>query len=149
MSKSEFDQLEDVVADMFGLQPRCDTYEELLTQLQSLVEAQSHQNRRALNERDALAAQVTRLQEASNVELAAARRVRLKRIEELEGRSIAAIHIAFRYGQISGDHHRLWVIDQMLRALLGEADYQRFTDRYEEPDADGETYGRWETGIAP
>ena len=30
-----------------------------------------------------------------------------------------AIDFAVRYGQIDGDHHKLWVIDQMLRALTG------------------------------
>lgn len=30
-----------------------------------------------------------------------------------------ALVYAFRYGQIDGAHHRVWVIDQMVRALLG------------------------------
>ena len=28
-----------------------------------------------------------------------------------------ALEIAVRYGQIDGDHHKAWVIDQMVRAL--------------------------------
>ena len=31
-----------------------------------------------------------------------------------------AIAIAIRYGSIDGDHHRAWVIDQMVRALAGD-----------------------------
>lgn len=34
-----------------------------------------------------------------------------------------AISIAIEYGGIDGDHHKAWVIDQMVRALAG--------DRYE------------------
>lgn len=54
-----------------------------------------------------------------------------------------AINIAYEYGQIDGDHHKMWVIDQMLRALLDEK-YQDFIKDYEE---DG-VY-TWDTGIAP
>lgn len=35
----------------------------------------------------------------------------------------AAIDMAVRYGQIDGDHHKAWVIDQMVQILAG--------DRYE------------------
>jgi hypothetical protein len=30
-----------------------------------------------------------------------------------------AIDLALSYGQIDGDHHKAWVIDQMVRALTG------------------------------
>lgn len=30
-----------------------------------------------------------------------------------------AISLAVRYGGIDGDHHKAWVIDQMVRALTG------------------------------
>lgn len=30
-----------------------------------------------------------------------------------------ALEIAVRYGGIDGDHHKTWVIDQMVRALTG------------------------------
>lgn len=53
------------------------------------------------------------------------------------------ISIADKYGQIDGSHHKLWVIDQMLRLLLGEK-YQDFIKDYEE---NGEY--TWDTGIAP
>jgi len=51
-----------------------------------------------------------------------------------------AIEIATRYGGIEGDHHRAWVIDQMVRALLG--------DRYNEW-VETERDGEWDEGIAP
>ncbi len=55
-----------------------------------------------------------------------------------------AVEVAIRYGQISGDHHKAWVIDQMLRKLLGK-DYER---TIKESDPDGE-YDPWDVGIAP
>lgn len=58
-----------------------------------------------------------------------------------------AVELAVRYGGIDGEHHKAWVIDQMVRALTG--------DRYEQVVAearDGE-YGpesySWDIGIAP
>jgi hypothetical protein len=48
----------------------------------------------------------------------------------------AALQIAARYGQIDGAHHKAWVIDQMVRALLG--------DQYAAWVSDD-----WDEGIAP
>lgn len=63
----------------------------------------------------------------------------------MQDRIQAALDYAFRYGQIGGDHHRLWVIDKMVRALCGtEEEYERWVAEYEE----GGEY-EWETGIAP
>lgn len=54
-----------------------------------------------------------------------------------------AINIAYEYGQIDGAHHKTWVIDQMIRELLG-TEYDKFIKEYEE---DGEY--TWDIGIAP
>jgi hypothetical protein len=58
-----------------------------------------------------------------------------------------ALELAVQYGGIDGQHHRAWVIDQVVRALAG--------DKYDDvvraacAGADGpETYD-WEVGIAP
>ena len=59
-----------------------------------------------------------------------------------------ALNFAWRYGQIDGDHHKLWVIDQIVRALCGsEEEYRNWIEAYETPD--GEDYWVWEIGIAP
>lgn len=59
-----------------------------------------------------------------------------------------ALEFAWRFGQIAGDHHRLWVIDQMVRALCGnEEEYTNWVERYETPY--GEDYWSWDVGIAP
>lgn len=58
-----------------------------------------------------------------------------------------ALEIAFQYGQIDGSHHRLWVIDQMVRVLSD--DYDTFVKEYEEEDENGEKLYIWDCGITP
>jgi hypothetical protein len=82
-----------------------------------------------------------------------------------------ALELAFRYGQIEGDHHRLWVIDQMIRALTNcpvfeeqATDYngtpytfevmresQEYLDMVwnHNNGEDGPNTYEWDTGIAP
>lgn len=58
-----------------------------------------------------------------------------------------AIELATQYGGIDGDHHKAWVIDQMVRVLAGE----RYDEVIREAKAgeDGpETYD-WNEGVAP
>lgn len=64
----------------------------------------------------------------------------------MEDRIKKALSIAWQYGQIDGSHHKMWVIDQMVRALL-EEDYNGWAEAYETPY--GEDYWGWDTGIAP
>jgi hypothetical protein len=45
----------------------------------------------------------------------------------------AALDIANRYGGIDGDHHRAWVIDQMVRALTGDGYAARVSWAPKEP----------------
>ena len=60
-----------------------------------------------------------------------------------------ALKLAWDYGQIDGSHHRLWVIDQMVRVLCGnEEEYKKWVKKYEEPLEDGDYYS-WDEGIAP
>ena len=82
-----------------------------------------------------------------------------------------ALEVAVEYGGIDGDHHKAWVIDQMVRELTGcptvqeegtDAHGKKYTydalgesEEYQElvrtarKGEDGpETYD-WETGIAP
>lgn len=58
-----------------------------------------------------------------------------------------AIEIAIRWGGIDGDHHKAWVIDQMVRALTGERYEQVVIDAKAGEDGP-ETYD-WNEGIAP
>lgn len=60
-----------------------------------------------------------------------------------------ALDIAWQYGQIDGVHHKMWVIDQMVRALCGsEEEYKKWVDKYEEPLEDGDYYS-WDEGVNP
>lgn len=60
-----------------------------------------------------------------------------------------ALEIAWRYGQIDGSHHKMWVIDQMVKALCGDnKKYKEWVKNYETPMGLNEYY-EWDIGIAP
>lgn len=62
---------------------------------------------------------------------------------DLQQRIDKAIGLAYQYAQIDGNHHKMWVIDQMVRELL-EKDYNKWVENYED---DGDY--SWDTGINP
>lgn len=67
----------------------------------------------------------------------------------MEYRIKKALEIAWSYGQIDGSHHKMWVIDQMVRALCGsEKEYVKWIETYEEMLDDGNYYV-WDKGVAP
>ena len=68
----------------------------------------------------------------------AALEVQLARVQE-------AAELAWRYGMIDGAHHKQWVIDQMLRAILGDVPYAKIMEDYNSDD----DYCDWDEGIAP
>lgn len=78
-----------------------------------------------------------------------------KKFEELQKRINNALDLAVEYGGIDGDHHKAWVIDQMIRELtgcpdaLGESEeYREFVRKARDGEDGPETYD-WDTGIAP
>lgn len=68
--------------------------------------------------------------------------------KELKDRINKALDTIFRYGQIDGDHHKAWVIDQVVRNLLGDK-YEEFITLYKTDEDSGEEEYEWEEGIAP
>ena len=60
---------------------------------------------------------------------------------------IKALKIALDYGQIDGDHHKAWTIDQIVRMLTGDK-YEEVIKTYKDGVDGPETYS-WDTGIAP
>lgn len=58
-----------------------------------------------------------------------------------------ALEVALRYGGIDGDHHKAWVIDQMVRALAGPR-YEAWVKSACEGEDGPDTYG-WDEGIPP
>ena len=64
-------------------------------------------------------------------------------------RVLDAIEIAVEFAGIDGEHHKTWVIDQMVRKLAGE-DYDRVVSEACACDDGVEKWtGEWDTGIAP
>lgn len=55
-----------------------------------------------------------------------------------------ALDIAARFGTIEGDHHKMWVIDQMCRSLMTDTQYENWVRRWSN---NGEQ--PWSEGIAP
>jgi hypothetical protein len=70
-----------------------------------------------------------------------------------------AIDVAVRFGGIDGDHHKSWVIDQMVRALtdcpdqgrdaLGESEAYKELVRSACEGEDGPDTYVWDIGIPP
>lgn len=50
-------------------------------------------------------------------------------------------------GATDGGHHKMWVIDQMVRSLTG-AKYDDWVKQFEDGDEGPETYA-WDVGVAP
>jgi hypothetical protein len=58
-----------------------------------------------------------------------------------------AIELAMTYGAIDGGHHKMWVIDQMVRILAGDK-YDAIVREYRDGEDGPDTY-EWDEGIAP
>lgn len=60
-----------------------------------------------------------------------------------------ALQLLERDGQVDGDHHKAWVIDQTVRILTGDADaYRTWIEQYRDGEDGPDTYS-WDEGIAP
>lgn len=59
----------------------------------------------------------------------------------------AAIELAVRFGGIDGDHHKAWVIDQMVRVLAGD-EYEKVVKEACDGEDGPNTYD-WDCGIPP
>ena len=58
-----------------------------------------------------------------------------------------AIETAVKYGGIDGDHHKAWVIDQIVRILAGDQ-YSKIIKEACNGEDGPDTYD-WNIGIAP
>ena len=60
--------------------------------------------------------------------------------------------IIITYGQIDGDHHKAWIIDQIVR-VIEENNYYKFVHDYEYTNDNGNKTKKpeyyWNKGIAP
>ncbi len=66
---------------------------------------------------------------------------------EVSDKTQEAIDLAIQFGGIDGSHHKMWVIDQMLRILLGD----KYAETIKEicNGEDGPNTYEWDEGIAP
>ncbi len=55
--------------------------------------------------------------------------------------------LIFEYGQTDGEHHKAWVIDQIVR-IITENNYDKWVQHYEYDEETDEDYF-WYVGIAP
>lgn len=71
----------------------------------------------------------------------------LNMLKEKDADIKKVLELIFQYGQIDGDHHKTWVIDQIVRILTGDK-YKEWVKEYTYDEETGECYG-WNKGIAP
>lgn len=60
----------------------------------------------------------------------------------------STLEIANSYAQIDGSHHKMWVIDQMIRCLLGDSYEKWIKNARRGPNGENEYY-EWDEGTAP
>lgn len=63
-----------------------------------------------------------------------------------------AVDIVTKYGGIAGDHHKQWVIDQIVRVLLSKEDYEAWRQEMRgeyDSEEDQWEYEDWDEGTAP
>jgi hypothetical protein len=71
----------------------------------------------------------------------------LKDIADGDPRVEKALKLLVRFGQIDGEHHKTWCIDQAVRLLAGRK-YKTLVAAACEGEDGPDTYG-WDEGIAP
>ena len=63
--------------------------------------------------------------------------------------AIIALTLINNYGGIEGNHHKAWVIDQVVRILcVTDEKYQEWVRKHQQGEDGPETYC-WETGAVP
>lgn len=70
-----------------------------------------------------------------------------EKVKELEEESKKVLDLIFEYGQIDGVHHKMWVIDQIVRILTKDK-YNEWIKNYVYDEETGDIYD-WDKGIAP
>lgn len=70
-----------------------------------------------------------------------------KRIQELEEEREKVLDLIFEYGQIDGAHHKMWVIDQIVKILTKDK-YNTWIKNYVYDKETGDVYD-WDKGIKP
>ena len=82
-----------------------------------------------------------------NEKLIEINRKQANRKKELEEEHKNVLDLIFEYGQTDGEHHKMWVIDQIVRMLTKDK-YNEWIKDYVYDEETGDTYS-WDKGIAP
>lgn len=62
---------------------------------------------------------------------------------------VEALSLIYKYGGIDGAHHKQWLLDQLVRTLVGsDKKYKTWVKHFEEGEDGPKTY-EWDEGIAP
>ena len=70
-------------------------------------------------------------------------------LDEKQNRTATALDLVRKYAGIDGGHHKMWTIDQMVRALCGtDEKYEAWVKEYCAGEDGPDTY-YWDKGIAP
>ena len=71
---------------------------------------------------------------------------KIEKLQSKEEKINKAIELIESYGWIDGAHHKQWVLDNIIRALVD--DYDKWLEAYQLGEDGANTYG-WDEGIAP
>ena len=71
----------------------------------------------------------------------------LNMLKEKDKKIEKVLELIFQYGQIDGEHHKTWVIDQIVRILTKDK-YNEWIKNYVYDEETGDIYS-WDKGIAP
>lgn len=66
---------------------------------------------------------------------------------DLRKRIYSALHVALECSQVDGEHHKAWVIDQMVQCLTGDK-YEEWIKEFKYGEDGPDTYS-WDVGVAP
>lgn len=65
--------------------------------------------------------------------------------KNITGQAATILSLIERYGMIGGEHHKQWILDQIVRTIYKDTDgYATWVSMMNDPD-----YMPWDKGIAP
>jgi len=69
------------------------------------------------------------------------------KIQTIVDKKKKVLDLIHNYGTIDGGHHKQWLLDQIVRVLVGEG-YDKWVREYQEGEDGANTYS-WDEGTAP
>jgi hypothetical protein len=73
-----------------------------------------------------------------------------EKAKDLETKINSALDVIEAFGSTEGTEHKQWVIDQVVRKLLGEEAYEVWKENFGwDEECQERVYGNWEEGSPP